>query len=246
MSISNDAIYEACARAAHEANRAYCIALGDLSQVPWHEAPEWQRKSCILGVAGVLEKGNGPRESHESWLKEKEATGWKYGPVKDPEKKEHPCFVPYDELPAEQQVKDSIFTSVVRLMASALGFPGVTSPVTIETRMKRLEMNMDMLWTSFRQSRREGLAKTHAGVKPPTELVEEEEDNPQITMDLLGLVTEADFPLAHITAWTPVQRKEAEAWAAQQHLLAADNEIDEILPKPVHVRELEETYPKRT
>lgn len=243
MSISNEAIYEACARAAHEANRAYCIALGDMSQVPWHEAPDWQRKSCLVGVQGVLEKGNGPRESHESWLKEKEATGWKYGPVKDPEKKEHPCFVPYDELPAEQQVKDSIFTNTVRLLASALGYHGVTSPVTFETRLKRLELNMDLLWTSFRQARRE---KTSSDATPPTEAPEEEEDNPEITMDLLLLVTEADFPLAHITAWTPAQRKEAEAWAAQQHLLAADHEFDEILPKPVHVRELEETYPKRT
>ena len=38
-----------------------------------------------------------------------EADGWKYGPVKDPEKKEHPCFVPYDDLPpsrAEGQGRD--------------------------------------------------------------------------------------------------------------------------------------------
>lgn len=110
---------EAAARAAHEANRAYCIALGDHSQVAWDGCPEWQRSSAINGVLGVM-AGNGPRESHESWLAEKEATGWKYGPVKDPEKKEHPCFVPYDELPPAQKRKDGIFVSVVSLILEAL------------------------------------------------------------------------------------------------------------------------------
>jgi len=111
---------EACARAAHEANRAYCLALGDTSQPAWEEAPEWQRTSALNGVDGVL-SGNTPRESHESWLEEKTATGWKYGPVKDPEKKEHPCFVPYDELPPEQRQKDHVFVGVVTAMAKAFG-----------------------------------------------------------------------------------------------------------------------------
>lgn len=110
---------EACARAAHEANRSYCLALGDTSQSPWEEAPEWQRNSAKAGVYGVL-KGNGPEQSHEGWLEEKRRNGWKYGPVKDPAKKEHPCFVPYAELPAEQKKKDHIFVSVVTAMAEAL------------------------------------------------------------------------------------------------------------------------------
>lgn len=109
----NDVQIEAAARAAHEANRAYCIALGDNSQMDWETAPEWQRSSCINGVRGVL-AGNGPEQSHESWLKEKTETGWKYGPVKDPEKKEHPCFVPYAELPESQKAKDDIFCAVVK------------------------------------------------------------------------------------------------------------------------------------
>jgi hypothetical protein len=109
---------EACARAAHEANRAYCAALGDTSQPPWEQAPEWQRSSAINGVFGVL-NNNTPEQSHESWLAEKAANGWKYGPVKDPDKKEHPCFVPYAELPPEQRAKDSIFVTVVRAMVDA-------------------------------------------------------------------------------------------------------------------------------
>lgn len=42
------------ARVCHEVNRAYCAALGDLSQPPWADAPEWQRKSALNGVAFAL------------------------------------------------------------------------------------------------------------------------------------------------------------------------------------------------
>jgi hypothetical protein len=111
---------EACARAAHEVNRAYCLAMGDASQVPWEEAPEWQKSSARNGVAGAL-SGNTPEQSHEGWLAEKAATGWRYGPVKDPEKKEHPCFVPYSELPADQRAKDDLFITTVRVVARACG-----------------------------------------------------------------------------------------------------------------------------
>jgi hypothetical protein len=126
---------EACARAAHEANRAYCIAMGDMSQQPWDDAPEWQRESARLGVAGAL-RGNTPEQSHEGWLEHKRAEGWVYGPLKDPEKREHPCMRPYSELPHEQRVKDQLYVCVkdqlyvcvkdqlyvcvVRAMASAL------------------------------------------------------------------------------------------------------------------------------
>lgn len=115
----NPKTVEACAQAAHEANRAYCLALGDVSQLPWESAPDWQKTSARNGVAGAL-AGNTPEQSHESWLAEKAATGWKYGPVKDAEKKEHPCFVPYAELPPEQRAKDELFLSTVRAVAKAL------------------------------------------------------------------------------------------------------------------------------
>lgn len=115
----NPIIQEACARAAHEVNRSYCIAIGDTSQPSWENAPEWQKKSARIGVEGAL-KGNTPKQSHESWLKEKEADGWKFGAVKNAVTKEHPCFVPYEELPPAQQVKDNLFINTVQTMAIAL------------------------------------------------------------------------------------------------------------------------------
>jgi hypothetical protein len=103
------------ARVAHEANRAYCAALGDDSQPAWEDAPEWQRTSAVNGVRYHLENPNAqPWDSHENWYAEKVADGWTYGPVKNPDKKEHPCMVPYNELPFEQRLKDQLFISVVR------------------------------------------------------------------------------------------------------------------------------------
>lgn len=108
------------ARVCHEANRAYCLALGDASQPAWDDAPEWQRRSAVNGVRHATENpGAGPSASHESWLEEKRAAGWRYGPVKDPEKKEHPCFVPYGQLPAGQRRKDALFLAVVGALTGA-------------------------------------------------------------------------------------------------------------------------------
>lgn len=98
----------------HEANRAYCKTLGDNSQNPWDDSPEWQQQSAINGVRFHLENPFAtPSASHESWLAEKQATGWTYGEVKDPHKKEHPCFVPFDQLPKAQQAKDKLFKGIV-------------------------------------------------------------------------------------------------------------------------------------
>lgn len=105
------------ARIAHEVNRAYCQALGDDSQPAWEDAPEWQRTSAINGALFHLANPDaGPDHSHIEWMREKLADGWKVGPLKNPEKKEHPCMVPYEQLPVEQRAKDFIFRGVVRVL----------------------------------------------------------------------------------------------------------------------------------
>lgn len=118
---------EEIARVCHEVNRSYCQALGDMSQPAWDDAPEWQRSSAINGVGFHLANPNaGPDNSHNEWLKEKQATGWKFGPVKDADKKEHPCFVSYDELPTDQKAKDYLFRGLVHALAAH-----VEQPVTV-------------------------------------------------------------------------------------------------------------------
>ncbi len=110
------ATIEQVARVCHEANRAWCEATGDTSQLPWDDVPDWQRESAVVGVQGVID-GNTPEMSHGSWLRHKEADGWVYGEAKDPEAKTHPCFVPYADLPPEQQVKDHLFVAVVKALS---------------------------------------------------------------------------------------------------------------------------------
>ena len=106
---------EQIAKTCHEVNRAYCQSIGDNSQPKWDDAPQWQKESAISGVSFHLKNPDSkPEDSHNNWLKDKEADGWAYGEVKDPEKKTHPCMVPYDQLPKDQQVKDLLFLTVVR------------------------------------------------------------------------------------------------------------------------------------
>lgn len=109
------------AQVCHEVNKAYCESIGDNSQPEWDTAPEWQRSSAINGVKFHLDNPDAPPSaSHESWLKQKTEEGWKYGPVKNPETKEHPCFVPYDQLPVEQKSKDFLFKQVIHSLKKFL------------------------------------------------------------------------------------------------------------------------------
>lgn len=107
---------EQIARVAHEVNRAYCQALGDNSQPTWEEAPEWQKTSALKGVDLHCDHNVGPEASHESWMKQKLDDGWTWGVVKDPEKKLHPCLMPFAELSISQQAKDYIFRAVVHAL----------------------------------------------------------------------------------------------------------------------------------
>ncbi len=108
---------EDIARICHEANRAYCLAQDDTSQLPWEDAPEWQRESARKGVLAIQSgKITKPEDSHLSWLQEKQAQGWVYGEKKDPELKHHPCIVPYHQLPAAQRMKDHLFFAIVRAL----------------------------------------------------------------------------------------------------------------------------------
>lgn len=103
---------------AHAINRSYCQSQGDETVVAWDQTSEGLKNSVINGVEFHLANPDAaPSASHENWLKFKEANGWKYGPVNDEAKKEHPCMVPFIELPASQQAKDYIFKQTVHELA---------------------------------------------------------------------------------------------------------------------------------
>lgn len=101
----------------HETNRAYCAAIGDNSQKPWTEAEEWQRESAVKGVKYALANLDAPDSAqHDAWMADKVADGWIHGDIKDATVKTHPCIVPFDQLPLEQQAKDALFRAVVNAL----------------------------------------------------------------------------------------------------------------------------------
>lgn len=104
------------ARIAHEVNREWCAYNGDTSQPSWEDAPAWQRISAINGV--TFHRANpeaGDSASHDIWMAEKLNAGWVYGEVKKPDAvpPTHPCIVPFDQLPRDQQFKDRLFRTIV-------------------------------------------------------------------------------------------------------------------------------------
>jgi len=105
------------ARVCHAANKAWCESNGDHTQKPWEEAEAWQRESAIQGVEFALANPEAPDSAqHDSWVLSKLKAGWKYGPVKDAAKKEHPCIIPFEALPEFQRKKDSLFRAIVNAL----------------------------------------------------------------------------------------------------------------------------------
>lgn len=102
------------AKVCHQANKAYCESLGDNSQKDWEKAPDWQKASAVSGVVYHLDNPHAlVSDSHVEWYSQKLRDGWKYGLIKDPEKKEHPCMVPFEKLPMDQQIKDHLFKGII-------------------------------------------------------------------------------------------------------------------------------------
>ncbi len=105
---------EAIARIVHAAIRAYQLALGEAAAARWEEAEPWQRESTIEGVKFRLDHPGAPISAqHDQWMAEKQAAGWRYGAVKDAQKKTHPALVPFTELSETERRKDALFQAVI-------------------------------------------------------------------------------------------------------------------------------------
>ena len=50
---------------------------------------------------------------HESWAAKRLSQGWRYGPERNDERKEHPCLVPYADLPESEREYDRATTRTV-------------------------------------------------------------------------------------------------------------------------------------
>ena len=117
MSITIESIAKCC----HMANKALCEAICDYTQREWEYADDWQRESAVNGVRHFIENPDAPDSAqHDAWCDDKYANGWVYGETKDAIKKTHPCLVPFESLPPEQQAKDVLFKAVCRSLCSLL------------------------------------------------------------------------------------------------------------------------------
>lgn len=105
------------ARICHEAHKALCNALGEFGIESWGRLSRPRRDVCIGSVEAMIASPKVTSEmSHQMWLDHMVSTGWKYGPEKNPDLKEHPCIVPFSELPIEQKKKDELFAAIVRVL----------------------------------------------------------------------------------------------------------------------------------
>lgn len=109
--MSPEQIAEVC----HEANRAVTRHLADVpTQPPWDACGLDMRGACIAGVRFALENPSAPPSaSHDAWMKGRLAAGWRLGPVRSDERKEHPALVPYGDLPEAVRRKDVLFRAIV-------------------------------------------------------------------------------------------------------------------------------------
>ena len=72
------------------------------------------------GLAGLTELL--ARNAHENWAKQRMTEGWRYGPKRDDQKKEHPCLVPYEQLPESEKEYDRKTAMETIKTIQALGY----------------------------------------------------------------------------------------------------------------------------
>lgn len=67
------------------------------------------------------------KNAHEVWAQERIAQGWRYGRDRNDSRKEHPCLVPYEELPESEKVFDRNTAMGTLKAVLALGYR-ITKP----------------------------------------------------------------------------------------------------------------------
>ena len=62
------------------------------------------------------------RNTHEVWAAQRIAEGWRYGPQRDDDRKEHPSLIPYDLLTETEKDYDRRTSREVLRLIVALGY----------------------------------------------------------------------------------------------------------------------------
>ena len=71
----------------------------------------------LLELAQVISKN-----VHEVWSAGRMSEGWTYGPVRNDQKRETPCLVPYEELSDEEKAYDWNTAANTLKLIMSLGF----------------------------------------------------------------------------------------------------------------------------
>ncbi len=65
--------------------------------------------------------------AHDVWARQRMSDGWVWGPARNDGQKQHPCLVPYDELPDSEKEYDRLLAVETLKTILALGFRIVKS-----------------------------------------------------------------------------------------------------------------------
>ena len=71
----------------------------------------------LMDLAELLAKN-----THEVWAQERIAQGWRYGPARRDDTREHPCLIPYEDLPESEKVYDRNTSMETLKVLCALGY----------------------------------------------------------------------------------------------------------------------------
>jgi len=73
--------------------------------------------SDLLELTELLAKN-----THDIWAVQRIAEGWKYGTTRNDKRKEHPCLVPYEDLPESEKEYDRNTAIETLKVIKKLGF----------------------------------------------------------------------------------------------------------------------------
>ena len=84
---------------------------------PWDQRDE-QFRSQFINVIDMMcgpDRKSSPEELHDDWIKAYEEMGWRFGPVRDINRKTHPDMVPFNELDPRERDKDAVFVALCEI-----------------------------------------------------------------------------------------------------------------------------------
>jgi len=62
------------------------------------------------------------KNAHDLWATQRMSDGWVWGPERNDPQKQHPCLVPYEELPESEKEYDRLLAMETLRTIIALGF----------------------------------------------------------------------------------------------------------------------------